>query len=299
LNPKHIRLIKQINQFENQAHRDLVFLVGSRKISSSEIPCAYIFDFDDWINLEKDMQQLRQAEQSGRLPEVNSLLPLGKYAEQLIAYYLRQHADFELLAYNFQLIQDKRTLGEIDYLFQHLPTKKYIHLEFALKYYLQTTLKGKKIFLGPNAKDRLSRKADRILNHQVQQANLHRSLLPSKLHNINFQAKVLIKGCLFYPFKIWSKINNKTALNQGWWMHVENFSMFKDQKFQFSLIESKNHWIFPFDFKQERLSYFESKQRIGESIGQRNHVLVVRWDEEKPQDRGFVMANNWPKIQTE
>ena len=287
------QLIKKINNYDSRFYQDLAFLLLSDAIHSQKLGKLLHFNFVNGdrktflshfsLNISKDK------------PIATPILPLGKYAEKLIAFYFKAHSGYELFGANIQLIKDKITLGELDFLLRNLATEENIHLEFALKYYLLVNERGKQIYLGPSTKDRLSKKLAHLKNHQLRLLEKHKRLLPSSLQKIDFRAEYSIKGCLFYPFKLWESMQEVNLFNQGWWMDKEEFSDCKKlQTFHFSLIESRKNWIFPFRFELKRYSHDQIDQIIDTALQQKNEMMVVRWGGEEVIDRGMIMRTNWP-----
>ena len=62
---------------------------------------------------------------------------LGLYFEHLWHFFLRQDPAVDLLAHNLPVRHGTRTLGEFDCLYYCHQRQQYIHLELAVKFYLQ------------------------------------------------------------------------------------------------------------------------------------------------------------------
>lgn len=88
---------------------------------------------------------------------------LGKYFEALIEFIIREDEQLELIYHNEQLIVDKRTLGELDFVFYDRSNGQLIHLECALKYYLgHHESRDLQNWIGPNKRDTLYNKVEKL-----------------------------------------------------------------------------------------------------------------------------------------
>lgn len=88
---------------------------------------------------------------------------LGFYYQWLWRQFILAHPQYELIAEEVQIYQDKQTLGAIDFLVREKQTQQIEHWEVAIKFYLQ----HKAQWLGPNANDQLEKKTARMVSHQL------------------------------------------------------------------------------------------------------------------------------------
>ncbi len=105
---------------------------------------------------------------------------LGLYFERLWHFFLTQDEDVELVAHNLPVHERGRTVGEFDCLYYCRQRQKHVHLELAVKFYLQLpgTDGGQwEHWVGPNRQDRLDLKLRRLLQHQLQ-LGAHPAALP-------------------------------------------------------------------------------------------------------------------------
>src|SRR5690554_5676651 len=150
---KEISKIAAINQ---PIVKDLIALLWSEEVYEAEFPNKSYFHLKN-NSLSDLIEWSKKIDFEAKAAKLKSL-PLGKYAEELLVIYFKQHNSYHLLGNNIQLIEDNKTIGEIDFLLKDQITQEYIHLEFALKYYLKVQWKGQLIFLGPNVNDQLRKK---------------------------------------------------------------------------------------------------------------------------------------------
>lgn len=148
-------------------------------------------DFADWLAAIDRAPENLHAWVNGHV-----FTRLGRYAEQLMAFYFQQQAD--LFAYGLQVRAGKGgTVGEFDFLLRQ--GDGLLHLEFATKFYLLESGgagKAADYFVGPNLADTLGAKMHKILDRQLvlgqhPAAQIHLTLPVTA-------ARALIKGWLFY-----------------------------------------------------------------------------------------------------
>ena len=130
---------------------------------------------------------------------------LGRYAEQLLGFYLRWRG--QLVANNLQVRDDgpaRVTIGEFDFLVRRPDVNAdsgLEHWEFATKFYLLQHDQAQEgadadAFVGPNLADSLGRKMRKIMTQQLMLSR-HRAaalVLPEPVCS----AQALVRGWLFY-----------------------------------------------------------------------------------------------------
>ncbi len=111
---------------------------------------------------------------------------LGRRFELIWGWALGRLPGWQVIAEEIQVQDNKRTLGALDLLAQH--HERVVHLELAVKFYLcRRGQSGKQAsdWVGPNKRDRLDLRLDRMRTHQLPMgqrpathAMLHRLGLP-------------------------------------------------------------------------------------------------------------------------
>ena len=108
------------------------------------------------------------------LPEnVSIALPqnlrLGHLVEKIVGGLIRASHNYNLLHENIQLIEQKQTIGEIDFLIQNVASAQITHLELAYKFYLYdpgiSTIERNN-WIGPNRNDSLDKKLTKLKQKQ-------------------------------------------------------------------------------------------------------------------------------------
>ncbi|MEQ8907628.1 MAG: DUF1853 family protein [Vicingaceae bacterium] len=283
-------ILKEFEKLPNQFLADLAYLLISPELRHLKMPA------DQAFSLQLSATELREILKSlhrSPLKENFQHLPLGKYAEELFAYYFRMAENYELLAHNLQLNEEGLTVGEIDFLLFNKRKGQYLHLEVALKYYLKVERDKRPIFLGPSTKDWFARKIDKLHNQQLNLCKDYAHLLPPEFANKQFSTFQLIKGCLFYPYQSWENI--EPTYSNAWWLQHQEVESLLSNHGNYRIITDRKDWINPF-----RLTNLMKKKDCCEKLAQlflegQNEVMLVRFNEQKKViDRGFVMRDGWP-----
>lgn len=130
---------------------------------------------------------------------ISDSLMLGKRAERFLSFYLKQHPQYEILAENVQIINEKETIGELDFLLKH-STKGLLHLEMACKFYLYNlnAISIDKTWCGPNNRDFLSLKKQKMQEHQF--PLLHDVRTQQVLNSLKLDPKMIKQMLLFQNF---------------------------------------------------------------------------------------------------
>jgi len=172
---------------------------------------------------------------------------LGEVAEHFAFDYWEQHPELELVVRNLQINGALETLGEIDAIVRY--KKVLYHLEMAYKIYLYDDRVGTTMlehWIGPNRKDSLLEKLNRIQTHQL--PLLHQDAtkvaLKDRLNsNEKIHSRVWLKAMLFLPYNTEVDIR---SLNPdciaGYYIQRERLSDFKDFKFY---LPTKINWMIP------------------------------------------------------
>ncbi|WP_343583490.1 DUF1853 family protein [Herbaspirillum sp.] len=199
--------------------RALAWLLDSPDLMAVDAPCwegriATLGPVSEevaaWLRtLQQDPQLKRQLhDHLAHQPSAR----LGRYAEKLLGFYLRQRG--QLVAANLQVRNNgatRETLGEFDFLVRrpHVGAGNGLeHWEFATKFYLleQASLQpGRTVpsgemppdaFVGPNLADSLGRKMRKIMRQQLMLSRhpAAAGVLPEPVAS----AQALVKGWLFY-----------------------------------------------------------------------------------------------------
>jgi len=111
---------------------------------------------------------------------------------------------YQILAHNQQIFDDKQTIGELDLLVRNLETNQLEHYELACKFYMFVgeQLENPHHWLGPNTRDSLGIKCARLLNQQLQLCNhpaAEKWLNEQGLSALAIKSRAIVQGRLFLP----------------------------------------------------------------------------------------------------
>lgn len=138
---------------------------------------------------------------------------LGFYAEALLSFFFQTFSQIELLLQNHQIIDDKRTLGELDFIIKW--NKRVIHIECAVKYYLCDHLRDLNdlhSWVGPACKDDLGRKIEKVIEKQLPMINFTK--LNGELSPNEVESYLFLKGKMFINQEISCKWINIESLGK-------------------------------------------------------------------------------------
>ncbi|MGY8933933.1 MAG: DUF1853 family protein [Flavobacteriales bacterium] len=171
---------------------------------------------------------------------------LGHLAEKIVSELIKSSSNYKVLYENIQVIDGKKTIGEIDFIIEELKTKALIHMELAYKFYLfDPDISSEPInnWIGPNRNDSLKEKLYKLKRKQF--PLLYHSCTKSKFNTIEIdevsQALCLLVS-LFIPYEYkanFSPIYKKAI--RGYYLNFDKFTSF-DNSAKNYYIPSKKEW---------------------------------------------------------
>ena len=228
-------------------------------------------------------------------------LPMGKYFEQLILFMLQNDERYKVLMNNYQIIQNKQTVGELDLVIRDSRTGAIEHWELCLKYYLQRVPSHRHdVMLGPNAIDNLDRKMKKLTGHQLTLGR-HPDILDA-INSQSIDSKLFMKGQFFYHLKHSETLpsDSNPDHEKGWWCHLNEVDEMVHSNFKWTTIW-KPDWIGPVlrTDDSELISSSQLKTNLSNHFQDENHsVFCVGLRQENglwvEVTRGFVVNNQWP-----
>jgi len=302
--------------FRHSSVRDLAWVMASPSLLSampavvSNDICQAIYHGNvDWL-LELDHQPDLLI---SKLKEHNTRR-LGYYFETLVAFWLQQRIAGEYFASQVRVYDQKRVLGEFDFLFTTRSGDTLQHWETAVKFYLYCpTDREMPHWYGPNAKDRLDIKLDRVFNHQLTLGSTPQG--KRLLEHLGFQsvkAQTFFKGYLFYPMNsqrqqaLPQELPDYIAPNhlQGWWTrfnHLELPASAADQRW---MVLPRLEWLALKVITPEHDARLLDQQELKDYLARhfahgQQSLLVAQMARMESGDwqelsRGFVVSEQWP-----
>ncbi len=154
-----------------------------------------------------------------QLPVIPQGTVLGKRAEYYFKFCVDESVNYKCLVNNLQIFKGNRTLGELDYILEDLKSGRRLHVELIYKFYLyrpdlrnpaakDPMLAELNCYTGPNNRDNLLRKVERLKQHQLPMLyrKQTRDLLAS--HDIeanDLEQRVCFLAHLFIPCELWNR----------------------------------------------------------------------------------------------
>ncbi len=165
---------------------------------------------------------------------------LGSYFEQLFKHLI-DPSKVAIVTQNEQLISNGITRGELDFLLQDRKDFSVVHLEIAIKFYLDVN--GR--WIGPNRNDSLTKKYFHMVNTQLSLLDQVANQQWKKIRGIsNHKHSGIIAGILFHKFPNLSptpEFANPYA-PKGWWLTYDEAATLENRIWQ--RLE-KHEWVCP------------------------------------------------------
>lgn len=304
--------------FHHQTVRDLAWVMASPSLLAPDDTvykgpkvddpwCRSVYrDGLDWLHdLDRDPLPLQRC-----LDQTDSPL-LGAYFEQLLGLWLDHLPETRLLARNLIVTEPGRRIGEFDLLFRDRSRDETVHWEVAVKFYLRHGQGGWR-WLGPNPRDSLRRKLDKVFSRQLQlpQHPRARQLLQQRFGVNEVQSRALIKGYLFYPLDSDWRHPSATPPGvsrdhlKGWWCRQTDVPACLAQRLAAHrwVVLPRRQWLAPVirHTEQGLMSGETLSARLADHFTHHHQAQLVvelapsgtAWRE---VSRGFVVNRHWPE----
>ncbi len=186
------------------------------------------------------------------IPSLAENFVLGKRMESFFSFVIRKSPDMKLVAENLQISKEKITIGEIDFIIEDLKRKELLHVEMVYKIYVYDPSFENEAerWIGPNRRDSLLQKIQKLRDHQFPLLNRPETLQALKSFKIKtkiLKQQVCFKAHLFLPRQLAGQsfplLNNSCV--SGYWIHLHEFTPeeFSDHRF---FAPKKQDWpIYP------------------------------------------------------
>ncbi len=177
----------------------------------------------------------------------NTATLLGKRMEVFFHHYLTYHEQYEIINHSIQLIDNKVTIGELDFIVKN--EERFLHIELAYKFYLfdpsilSKDNMGK--WIGPNRNDSLVKKLTKLKEKQFPLLYSKEGKAFLNNHHISIDSvdqELLLLGKLYLPYnyKEHNWMLNKACFD-GLWMRFNLFKHIEHVDVEF-FIPRKFNW---------------------------------------------------------
>ena len=244
---------------------------------------------------------------------------LGARFEAMWTFYLANHPQFELLAHNWPVQKDGRTLGALDLLFRDRHLDAVIHGEIAVKFYLyypanQTAILERDTaerdtaeshslerWIGPNPDDSLTDKISHLAHHQLPLSAREETLRALKIAGLPAAQlrATTIKGYLFHPWR--QSIPLPAPYNpdhlRGEWLYLADLPALVEANSQcrWSLLP-KQQWLVP--NADTHSGAADITEKITRLLTEKRQPLMLSSTNPKSGgsvfNRYFILPPDWP-----
>ena len=298
--------------YKQQTVNDLAWLIHSPGLLNNQLP--YVVPDKWWQQRSQYLNAyLEQWDAApNRLPEkLKKPRPvIGDYFENLVAFSLAQLPDITDINHRRTVIENKKTIGEFDFLFYDLLSKHSYHWEVAVKFYLYSESEQGSEFYGPNSRDRLSKKYARMCHHQILLSEKPAAAAIIADYPTPLVPQILLKGFLFYPTvqhlaSDYSRFDYISPNHlRGWWTYAHQLEIPMNGRDSKWLILSKPYWL---AVNSSGLDRIESALTYKELYGfskthfHRNQTPLFLAEVMQNTEgeciecsRGFIVPQGWP-----
>jgi uncharacterized protein len=297
----------RLDALRDAAVRDIAWLLFSPDLLRAQPPRGAIatpFESAGELAAALDWLDAQDADPAGlhRHIAASRVTRLGRYAECLLAWFLKHGPAARLIAANVPLRRAGVTLGECDFLVETSRGRR-LHWELAVKCYLHAGEGRGELadYVGPNLQDRFDLKLAHLLDHQLRLSA--REEFASLGHRGPWDAQMFVKGWLFY--RNGTSERDPAAIDpahaRGWWATREEWPAFARDHADAWIVLPRLEWL------AQRLhdgapapSNFVSVETLAQQVEHHTGPTMVaafvetaddRWAE---RSRGFIVPDDWP-----
>jgi hypothetical protein len=210
--------------------------------------------------------------------EIPQNVRLGHQVEKMVGQLIRASSNYEMLLENIQIIDDKVTLGEIDFVIEEVKSKRQIHLEMAYKFYLyDPAISDEKIlnWIGPNRNDSLNQKLEKLRKKQFPLLFHPKAAeMFERVDLENMDQALCLMVNLYIPYEFSEEFTPEFQPGiKGYYINVKTFVSLDDPSKQYHL-PTKNRWGLDPKANQEWSPFAEVKDTMRFHLEHEQSVLV-------------------------
>lgn len=220
-------------------------------------------------------------------------LMLGKRVEYYFKKYIELQSEYRILVENLQIIHDKITIGEIDFILEKENLK--YHVELSYKFYLYDPTIGNgeiENWIGPNRNDSLSKKINKLNKKQLPlltKTATKKTLDSLGVHSEDCIQNVCYLGQLFVPkhhsSPVFKEVNRATI--QGTYQNYQTFLKTADTQSKYFL-PSKTDWLSRPQQEVAWSTFKEIKNIIEVQINQKKSPMLWIQNQKGTYSKEFI-----------
>jgi uncharacterized protein len=309
----------RLDALTDAAVRDIAWLLFSPDLLRAQPPLGVLaqpFESPDEAVAALDWLEAQDADPAPLHRHVAAahVTRLGRYAECLLAWFLKQGPAARLIAANVALRRAGVTLGECDFLVETL-TGRRLHWELAVKCYLHAGDErderenaagnaggnGLASYVGPNLQDRFDLKLAHLLDHQLRLSA--REEFATLGHAGPWDAQMFVKGWLFYRNGANERdpVEIDPAHARGWWSTRADWPSFAGSHADAWIVLPRLEWLAPRLRDAHHAVSFVSADALAQQLAHQTGPTMVaafvehragQWAE---RSRGFIVPDDWPE----
>lgn len=249
---------------------------------SKPIQKMKLFEFDTIKITDIDFTKLQILEK----------IPLGKRVERFFLFYLQNSNRYTIIKNNIQVIHNKNTLGELDFLLFDKKEQNHIHVELVYKFYLYDNSFTDELdkYIGPNRDDTLIKKLQKLQNKQF--PLLYNQLTQKYLTEINMDTinqQLCLFANIFLPKDVYRTnlplINNQSV--QGFYINYKEFNTDEYTKYEYNL-PHRFDWVNSPNLNTQWSSHEKIQNEIQYFLDLKKSVLVWLKKEDNSLEKFFI-----------
>lgn len=231
---------------------------------------------------------------------------LGHYFEELYHFLLTRLLEWPVLVRNAAIHSDQgNTIGELDFIVRNPISGALEHHEIAVKFYLGLAQLDNVVWYGPNARDRLNRKYQHMLSHQLAMSQRPETRLYLRARNLDepITPVLLMPGYLFKPLSPQLPVNCledwiNPAHETGHWLYHSQLRQLDTRAWT---VLRKPHWLGQYQQPFPPIPE-ETEEKLANIPGSNQPALFAKmdaspdWPGYVESERWFVVPDDWPGI---
>ncbi|WP_235923537.1 DUF1853 family protein [Psychroflexus aurantiacus] len=259
------------------------------KLMINQLPGSSIPTFE--FELPEELRQVA----SFPYDEARLFRFLGKRAEIFFKYYLSLSNRYDEIAYSLQIMDDKITIGEFDFLCRDLIQNEILQVELVNKIYLYDDNLHENpdyCWIGPNRLDRFLDKIEKLKSQQF--PLLYHPKAESTFRNLEIdpwkvKQRICFKSILFIPEHCHTRFFTTNLEAIAGYFYTLNQFLNKNWKHQSFFIPRKINWFTDETQHTNWYSYAKVLVKLQEFMENKQSVMLFRRNKKGETYKFFVV----------